>query len=140
MKNAVDDREGNQSYFSIPYVVFTLFLFIPMSACNLDYQGGGSQQGACWRESFLTSSDQALWASRESHSVLTRDLQSARASIDILKEELEAAWASATTVRHELSSKSMAFDELVVWEREAQNKLQILCDEKNIQEQLLEFA
>jgi hypothetical protein len=47
---------------------------------------------------------------------LNRDLQSVQASTDTLKEELEAARASATAARYELSSKSTAFDELVVWD------------------------
>jgi hypothetical protein len=37
-----------------------------------------------------------------------------------------------------LSSKSRALDELVVWEREAQIRLQTLGDEKKTQEQLLD--
>jgi hypothetical protein len=76
--------------------------------------------------------DQALRASQESNSALTRDLQVVWASTDTLKEELEAARASTIVARHELFSKSAAFDELVAQEREAQNKLQTLGNEKKI--------
>jgi hypothetical protein len=78
--------------------------------------------------------DQALWATQESNSTLTQDLQSVRASTYTLKEELEAARASATAARQELSSKFVAFDELVVREHEVQIKLQTLGDEKKTQE------
>jgi hypothetical protein len=57
-------------------------------------------------------------------------MQSVQASTDTLKEELEAARASAIAARQELSSKSIAFDELVVREHEAQVRLQTLGDEK----------
>jgi hypothetical protein len=49
--------------------------------------------------------NQILWASLETCSVLTWDLQCVRASADILKDEF--------------SAKSVALDELVVREREA---------------------
>jgi Asp-tRNA(Asn)/Glu-tRNA(Gln) amidotransferase B subunit len=68
--------------------------------------------------------DQALQASQEMGSALTRDLQYARAFADVLKEEL--------------SAKSMTLDELVIQEREAQIRLYILGDEKKAHEQLLE--
>jgi hypothetical protein len=69
--------------------------------------------------------DQALRASQETGSALTRDLQSAQAYAIMLKEEL--------------SAKSVTLDELVIQEREGQIRLQAPSDEKKTQEQLLEF-
>jgi hypothetical protein len=69
--------------------------------------------------------DQALRASQETGSALTRDLQSAQAYAIMLKEEL--------------SAKSVTLDELVIQEREGQIRLQATSDEKKTQEQLLEF-
>jgi chromosome segregation ATPase len=79
--------------------------------------------------------DQVLRAAHESNSTLTRDLQVVRASTATLKEDLEAARASTTDTNQELPSKSAAFDELAVQERDAQNKLQVIGDEKKTQEQ-----
>jgi hypothetical protein len=45
---------------------------------------------------------------------------------------------STAAANQELSSKSAAFDKLVVQERDVQNKLQDLGDEKKTQEHLLE--
>jgi hypothetical protein len=53
--------------------------------------------------------NQALHASQETSSAMTRDLQSVRALADVLKEEL--------------SAKSAALDESVDWECEAQIRL-----------------
>jgi hypothetical protein len=64
--------------------------------------------------------DQALRASQETGSALTRDLQSAQAYAIMLKEEL--------------SAKSMTLDELVIQEREGQIRLQATSDEKKTQE------
>jgi hypothetical protein len=60
--------------------------------------------------------DQALRASQEMGSALTRDLQSAQAYAIMLKEEL--------------SAKSVTLDELVIQEREGQIRLQAPSDEK----------
>jgi hypothetical protein len=57
---------------------------------------------------------------------------------ETLKEDLEAARASVATANQELSSKSAAFEELVARERGAQNKLQVLGDDKKAQEHVLE--
>jgi hypothetical protein len=52
----------------------------------------------------------------------------------------ECQQASTTAIRQELSSNSMALDELVVREREAQIRLQTLGDENKIKERLLELT
>jgi hypothetical protein len=65
---------------------------------------------------------------------LTRDLQVVRASTATLKKDLEATQAFATATNSELSSKSAAFNELAVWERDARNKLQALGNEKKTQD------
>jgi chromosome segregation ATPase len=58
--------------------------------------------------------------------------------VETLKEDLEAARASVATANQELSSKSASFEELVARERGAQNKLQVLGDDKKAQEHVLE--
>jgi hypothetical protein len=55
-----------------------------------------------------------------------------------LKEDLKAARESAAATNQESSSKSAAFDEFVVHERDAQDKLHALGGEKKTHEHLLE--
>jgi hypothetical protein len=57
----------------------------------------------------LTVANEALQASQEAGSALTRDLQYVRASADVLQDELFAKLAT--------------LDELVIQEREVQTKL-----------------
>jgi hypothetical protein len=77
-------------------------------------------------------------AAQESNSALTRDLQVVQASTATLKEDLKATQASAAVANQELSLKSVAFDELAVWERDTTDKLQAPGEEKKTQELLLE--
>jgi chromosome segregation ATPase len=82
--------------------------------------------------------NQTLLATEESNAASSRDLQTVQASTASLKDDLKATRSSATTAQQELSSKLAAFDELVVGECDAQDKLQALGEEKKTQEHLLE--
>jgi hypothetical protein len=77
-----------------------------------------------WERAARQVADQTLQASQETNAPMNWDLQSAQASI--------------TGTREKLSSKAAALDEMVIRERETQIKLQILGDEKKVQEQMLE--
>jgi hypothetical protein len=88
--------------------------------------------------SYRQVTDWALQAAQESNAALTRDLQVVQASTTTLTKELEATRTSATTANQELSSKSNALEELVIPEWATQDKLQVLSEEKRLQEQVLE--
>jgi hypothetical protein len=122
----------------IPYATFTLYNMFSYLCVALTEKLEAASKALTKERTSQQVADQALWASQESNSTLTRDLQVVRAWIDTLKEELEAAWVYSAAANQELSSKSTIFDELVVQEREAQNKLQALGDEKKTQDELLE--
>jgi hypothetical protein len=70
------------------------------------------------------AANQSLQASQEANATLNWDLQSGQASV--------------IATREKLSSKYAALNEVVIWECEAQIKLQTLTDEKKAKEQLLE--
>jgi hypothetical protein len=88
--------------------------------------------------SYRQVTDWALQAAQESNVALTRDLQVVQASTTTLTKELEATRTSAATANQELSSKSDALEELVIPEWATQDKLQVLSEEKRLQEQVLE--
>jgi chromosome segregation ATPase len=88
--------------------------------------------------SYRQVTDWALQAAQESNAALTRDLQVVQASTTTLTKELEATRTSAATANQELSSKSDALEELVIPEWATQDKLQVLSEEKRLQEQVLE--
>jgi septal ring factor EnvC (AmiA/AmiB activator) len=88
----------------------------------------------------LETVEKALAEERVARQVVDQALQASQETGDALTQDLQSAQASITATREKLSSKSVALNELVVQEREAQIKLQILGDEKKAQEQLLESA
>jgi hypothetical protein len=133
------DWEGNRSHSFNPssnFVSFADFILHICLATTANLEAANKVLGE--ERASRQLAKQALQVAQESSSALTQDFQSVRASTDTLKEELEVARASTTATRQELSSNSVALDELMVRECEAQIRLQTLGDEKKIKEQLLE--
>jgi uncharacterized membrane protein YccC len=115
----MDDQEGNKSFFNFFGLLLLLLTCSSHLCIALTARLEAANKALAKDQVSRQVSDQALQATQETNSALTRDLQVVRASTATLKEDLEAARGSAAAANQELSSKSAAFDELVLQERDA---------------------
>jgi hypothetical protein len=84
--------------------------------------------------------DQSLAEEKAARQIADQALRSSQEANAALNQDLQLVQASVTSTMEKLSSKSSALDLAVIWEREAQRKLQKLDDRNKAQEQLLKSA
>jgi hypothetical protein len=123
LKDAEADREGNRPP-SLLHATCSSANFILLTCIALTAKLEAAEKALAEERAAQQVTDQALQASKETCAALTRDLQYVCASVDAIK----------------LCAKSATLDEVAMRGREAQARLQTLCDKKKAIEQLLESA